>query len=60
MSLTAEYILKQSRLSMSVDSNVALKSLLETTIAPGVQLQFGADVSQLQGQYRFGYGIMMG
>jgi hypothetical protein len=60
MSLSAEYFLKQSRFSMGVDSNVLLKSLLETTIAPGVQLQLGAEMSQLQGQYRFGCGVMMG
>ncbi len=60
MSVAAEYILKQSRVSMSIDSNVTLKTLVETSIAPGVQLQLAADMAQLQGQYRFGYGIVMG
>ncbi len=60
MSVAAEYMLKQSRVSMSVDSNITLKSLVETSIAPGVQLQLAAEMAQLQGQYRFGYGLLMG
>jgi hypothetical protein len=60
MSVSAEYMLKSSRVSLSLDSNVTLKSLVETPIAPGVQLQLAAEMGQLQGQYRFGYGIMMG
>jgi hypothetical protein len=60
MSVGAEYILKQSKLHMSVDSNLHLKSLLETTLAPGIQLQFCAEMSQFKEVYRFGYGIIMG
>ncbi len=60
MSVSAEYMLKQSRVSMSIDSSITLKSLVETSIAPGVQLQLAAEMAQLQGQYRFGYGLLMG
>jgi len=45
---------------MSVDSNLQLKSLVETSIMPGIQLQLSADFSQVKDTYRFGYGIMMG
>jgi len=60
MSIGAEYILKQSKLHMSVDSNLLIKSTVETTVAPGVLMQFTADVCQIKGTYRFGYGIIMG
>ena len=45
---------------MSVDSNLLIKSTVETTVAPGVLMQFTADVCQIKGTYRFGYGIIMG
>lgn len=60
VSVAAEYTLKQSKLHMSVDSNLQLKSLVETSIMPGIQLQLSADVCQIKDAYRFGYGIMMG
>lgn len=60
VSVAAEYTLKQSKLHMSIDSNLQLKSLVETSIMPGIQLQLSADVSQAKDAYRFGYGIMMG
>lgn len=60
MSLSAEYILKQSKLQMSVDSNLHLKSSLETSVINGFQLQFCAEMSQFKDVYRFGYGILMG
>lgn len=60
MSVAGDYYLKQSKVSMSLDSTVTLKTLVETSIAPGVQLQLGAEIAHLQGAYRFGYGIMMG
>lgn len=53
-------MLKQSKVSMGIDSNLQLRSLVETSLAPGVQLQFAAEMAHLQGQYRFGYGIVMG
>jgi len=58
--LAAEYTLKQSKLNMSIDSNLTVASTVETTVAQGVQMQFSADVSALQNQYKFGYGIVMG
>jgi hypothetical protein len=60
MSLGAEYILKQSKLNMSIDSNLQLKSVVEATILPGFQLQFCADVAQTKEIYRFGFGVLIG
>jgi hypothetical protein len=60
MSVGAEYMLKQSKLHMSVDSNLQLKSMVETAIAPGVQMQLCADMVQHKGVYKFGFGILMG
>ena len=58
--MAAEYMLKQSKLHMSIDSQLQLKSMVETTIAPGVQLQMCADVNQGKSFYKFGFGIRMG
>jgi Eukaryotic porin len=60
MSLGAEYTLKQSKLHMSVDSNMLLKSSLESTLAPGVTMQFAAEMMQAKDHFKFGYGIVMG
>ena len=60
MSVGAEYMLKQSKLHMSVDSNLQLKSMVETAIAPGVQMQLCADMVQHKGAYKFGFGVLMG
>lgn len=60
MTLYAEYILKQSKLNFSIDSNFLIKSLLETTLSPGTSLQFSAEVMQAKDHYRFGYGITLG
>lgn len=60
MTVATEYMLKQGKLHMSIDSSLMVKSLVETTAIPGVTLQFSADLMHLQGQYRFGFGITMG
>ena len=60
MTLAAEYTLKQSKLHMSVDSNLQMKSQVETSLTPGVQMQLSAEIGHLSSQYRFGYGIVMG
>lgn len=60
MAVGTEYTLKQGKLHMSLDSNLTVKSLVETSAGPGVQLQFSADLMHLQGQYKFGFGITMG
>lgn len=52
--------MKQGKLHFSVDSNLTLKSAVDTTVAPGVIMQFTADVAQPKGSYRFGYGLIMG
>ncbi len=60
VSLNAEYILKQSKLHMGIDSNLFVRSNLETALSAGVTLQFSAELNQLKDHYRFGYGIAMG
>ena len=60
MSIGAEYTMKQSKLHMSIDSDMLLKSSLESTVAPGVTMQFAAEMLQSKDHYRFGCGIVMG
>ncbi len=45
---------------MSIASDMHIKSAVETSIAPGVQLQLCADMNQYKGHYRCGFGIVMG
>lgn len=58
--LGAEYILKQSRLQMSIDSNVQVRSTVDINTGQGFQLQFSGDLGHLSGSARFGFGIMVG
>lgn len=60
MTLSAEYSLKQSKIHVGVDSNLLIKSTVDSTVSPGVTLQFAAEMMQAKGHYKFGYGIMMG
>lgn len=60
MSVSAEFMLKQSKLHLGVDSNLLLKSYLETSLSQGTQLQLAAEMQQHAGHYRFGMGIVMG
>jgi hypothetical protein len=60
MALGAEYTMKQSKLHLSVDSNLLIKSSLETTISPGVSMQLCAEMQQAGGHYKFGTGITLG
>ena len=59
MTVGAEYTLKQSKLHMSFDTNMLLKSYLETQVGPGVTMQFCAEMKQSAEHYKFGYGIQM-
>ena len=52
-------MLKQSKLHMSVDSNLLLKSTVDTTVAPGMALQFCAELAHLKNAYKYGFGIVM-
>jgi hypothetical protein len=52
--------LKQSKLCIGIDSNLMVKSSVETAMTTGVTLQFCAEMNQLKDHYRFGYGIVMG
>lgn len=57
MSVGAEFILKQSRIQLSLDSDITWRTLLETTVTPMVSLQLSAEVAQLSESYRYGFGI---
>lgn len=59
MSVGAEYMLKQSKLQMSIDSNLLIKSYLETNLGPGITMQFCAEMQQHKEHFKFGYGIQM-
>ena len=59
MAVNAEFMLKQSKIHMGIDSNLLLKSYLETSISPTTQLQFGAEMLQHANHYRFGFGIVL-
>mmetsp|Transcript_35150 Transcript_35150/g.35792 ORF Transcript_35150/g.35792 Transcript_35150/m.35792 type:complete len:327 (+) Transcript_35150:115-1095(+) len=58
--LGAEFILKQSKLNFSIDSDLLIKSGLETSIGPAMNLQVTAEMQHASNAYRFGYGIMIG
>jgi hypothetical protein len=60
MSLSAEYMLKQGKLQMGIDSNLTVKSVVETGLDTNIQLQFCAEANQPKNTYRFGYGLMIG
>lgn len=60
MSVGAEYILKQSKVHLSLDSSLTARSLVEATVGPGVQLQLSAEAGHLKNSYSFGYGVAMG
>ena len=59
MSLSSEFFLKQSKLHMGIDSNLLLKSYIETNATPTTQLQFSAEICQPKNYYRFGVGICL-
>ena len=60
MTAIAEFTLKQSKVNLSVDSNLRIKSGLETAVAPGMTLQFSAELHHFTDHYRFGSGLMIG
>ena len=61
VSVSAEYMLKTSKIHMSVDSDVTFKSTLEAAVVPGIHLQLCAEINPLQEEHKsFGYGITMG
>ncbi len=61
MNVSAQYILKQSKINMGVDSDLSIKSSVETSIAPGVQLNITAEIPQLkQDASKFGIALLMG
>jgi len=57
MTVGSEFILKQSKLNFSLDSDLVVRSAIETGIAPTMTLQFAAEMHPLKEQYRFGYGL---
>lgn len=58
MSVTGEYTLKQSKVNFSIDSGFSIKSLVETSVIPGVNVQLASDVNHAKDQYRFGFGFV--
>jgi hypothetical protein len=60
MSVGAEYTMKQSKLHMSIDSGLLIKSSLNTQISPGTEMQLCAEMQQAGQHYKFGLGVMMG
>lgn len=59
-SMCAEFILKQSKLNFAVDSDLMIKSSMETSVMAGMNLQVAAEMQHLNSHYRFGYGMMIG
>ena len=61
MNVSAQYILKQSKVTVGVDSELVMRSTVESNIAQGMQLTLSAEIPQLkQDASRFGVGILMG
>jgi len=61
MNASAQYILKQSKVTMGVDSDLTMRTTVESNIAQGVQLSISAEIPQLQqDQCKFGYALLMG
>ncbi len=60
MSVAAQYFLKQSKLEIGVDSNVLIRSMLETTVFPGLSIALSAEMMQAKDHYKFGTGVTLG
>jgi hypothetical protein len=58
MSVTGEYTLKQSKVNFGIDSAFTIKSLVETTVTPGVNMQMASEVNHMQDSYKFGFGFV--
>lgn len=59
MSAGAEFTMKQSKIHMSIDSSLMIKSSLEMTVQKQLQLQLAAEMQQMQNHYRFGVGVVL-
>ena len=59
MSVGAEYTLKQSKVHMSVDSNLLFKTTLDTELAQGTTMQACAEMLHIRDHYRFGLGLII-
>jgi len=61
MGVGAEYMLKQSKLHFGIDSNLTVKSYLETNFpAQGAQMQLSGEIGHMTGQSKFGFGVVFG
>ena len=58
MSVTGEYTLKQSKVNFGIDSGLTIKSLVETTVTPGVNIQLASEVNHMKDSYKFGFGFV--
>lgn len=53
----AEFQLKQSKIHTVVDGGGCIKTVCETKITPGMNLQLSAEADHMKDNYRFGYGL---
>lgn len=58
--LGAEFNLRQSRFCTTVDGTGKINSVLELKVQPGISVNLTADVDQIKGSYKFGYGMTLG
>lgn len=54
----AEYTLKQSKVHMSIDSDLTVKSTLDATITPNLTLQLCGEIQQTKDVAAFGIGLV--
>ena len=63
MAVSAEYMLKQTKLNFSLDSNLILKSAVDVTVQPGINIGLNSEISHLNSgapeAYKFGSSITM-
>jgi hypothetical protein len=60
MSLTSQYFLKQSKIEIGFDSNLLIRSTLETNVYPGLSLAFAGEMLQASNHFKFGTAVTLG
>ena len=59
-SLSAEFMLKQAKLHMTVDRNLAVATVIESNVRPGLKLMFSATLDHASDGFNCGYGLQFG
>lgn len=59
VTVAAEYFLKQSKILMSLDSDVTVRSTIDTQVLGGLSLTLNAEVQPLAQSLKIGYGFSM-